>query len=107
MHRQEHTLRHYQTLRDELRKLLLDYFEYHELIQDSASKGRDVAALRANFDELKRRLKDFWVLHDHVGDFIPALVDVDGALNERRQAFRRAKQYLLLLLPETPVSDSD
>lgn len=96
--RQERLVRHHQGLRDELRGLLLEYFEYHQLLQEP-SEDLVLGALRQNFDGLKLRLKAFWVMHDHLGDFIPGLIE--GSLNERRQAQRDATQYLLLLLPET------
>lgn len=97
----EDLVQHYQAVRDELRGLLIGYFEFYELVQGPSSPGIAMAAAKKNFDVHKQRLKEFWVLHDHLGDFIPGLVDVNVSLNERRQALRAAKLYLLLLLPET------
>ena len=102
--RQERLVRHHQGLRDELRHLLLEYFEYHQLLQEP-TEDLVIDALQQNFESLRLRLKAFWVLHDHLGDFIPGLVE--GGINERRQARRDATQYLLLLLPETPPDVSE
>lgn len=97
-------LEHFQAVRDEIRQLLLEFFEYEGLLQTTTDTFA-LATLEENFDDLRKRLKAWWVFQEHVCAFIPALVDTDTGMNVRREARREAIQYLLTLLPETPSQD--
>jgi hypothetical protein len=100
-------LEHFQAVRDEIRQLLLDFFEYEGLLQTTTDTFA-LATLEENFDDLRKRLKAWWVFHEHVCAFIPGLVSTDASVSGiavRREARREALQYLLTLLPETPAQD--
>lgn len=95
-----------QAVRDEIRRLLLDFFEIEALIKKPGDT-LDVETLKQNFADLKQRLKAFGAAHYHAWSFITGLVDVDVGLMDRREARRQAIAYLLTLLPETPPLPED
>lgn len=93
-------------VRDEIRRLLLDYFEIEALIKKPGD-DLDVETSKQNFEDLKQRLSAFGAAHDDVWDFITGLVHADVGIMARREARRRAIAYLLTLLPEAPAVIED
>lgn len=98
-------LRRLQVLRDEVRDLLIQFFEYEAALARPEKNADLRRNLKNNFADLRRSMVEFWKDKGRFCPFLPGLAGIPGIVDPDPRCRQEALAFLLPLLPESSPNE--